>query len=94
MAATVRKFVWYDVMTTDTQAAENFYRRRDRNGTSKDSGMPDQFYKLLLVGETMVGGIDADPEDACKAGVGPAWMGYIGVDDVDAYADRVAEGGR
>ena len=29
------------------------------------------------------------PEDAAKAGVRPAWMGYIGVDDVDVYAKRV-----
>jgi|SRR3954468_727476 len=92
MSNKVRKFVWYDVMTTDTAAAQDFYRRVI-GWNIKDSGMSDQCYSLLLVGETMVGGLMPIPEDARKAGVGPAWMGYIGVDDVDAYADRVTKAG-
>ena len=41
----------------------------------------------------MVGGLMPIPEDARKAGVGPTWMGYIGVNDVDAYAKRVKTAG-
>ena len=86
------KFVWYDVMTTDTKAAESFYR--DVIGwQAKDSGMPDSSYTLFSVGPTMVGGLMPIPEPARKAGVGPAWMGYIGVDDVDACAKRVIAAG-
>ena len=33
------------------------------------------------------------PEDAAKMGVRPAWMGYIAVDDVKAYADKVKAAG-
>ena len=29
------------------------------------------------------------PEDARKMGATPRWMGYVGVDDVDATADRI-----
>src|SRR5438067_5715503 len=92
MPTAVRKFVWYDVMTTDTKAAEDFYGRV-MGWDMKDSGMPDQYYTLLLVGQTMVGGLMPIPDDARKAGAGPAWMGYIGVDDVDNYADRVKKAG-
>ena len=41
----------------------------------------------------MVGGLMPIPDDARKSGAGPAWMGYIGVDDVDNYADRVKKAG-
>ena len=86
------KFVWYDVMTTDTKAAESFYTKVI-GWNAKDSGMPDQCYTLLSAGATMVAGLMPIPEDARKAGVGPAWMGYIGVDDVDAYAKLVKKAG-
>jgi predicted enzyme related to lactoylglutathione lyase len=86
------KFVWYDVMATDTKAAEKFYS--DVVGwDAKDSGMPDRSYTLFLCGPTMVGGLMPIPDDARKAGVGPAWMGYIGVDDVDVQAQRVTAAG-
>lgn len=86
------KFVWYDLMTTDTKAAEAFYRSVI-GWDAKDSGMPDQCYTLLLTGPTMVGGLMPIPDDARKAGVRPAWMGYIGVDNVDDNASRVKAAG-
>src|SRR6266705_3829054 len=86
------KFVWYDVMTTDTDAAQSFYHKVI-GWHATDSGMPDRSYTLLSMGSTMVGGLMPIPEDARKAGVRPAWMGYIGVDDVDAFAGRVKKAG-
>ena len=55
--------------------------------------MNAQRYTLLQAGETMVGGLMAIPEEAAKMGVRPAWMGYIAVDDVKAYADKVKAAG-
>src|SRR5260370_19900569 len=55
--------------------------------------MNTQAYTLLKAGETMVGGLMPIPEDAAKMGVRPAWMGYIAVDDVKAYADKVKAAG-
>ena len=86
------KFVWYDVMTTDTKAAEKFYTKVI-GWDAKDSGIPGASYTLLSAGATMVGGLMPIPEDARKAGVPPAWMGYIGVDDVDAFATKVKKAG-
>jgi predicted enzyme related to lactoylglutathione lyase len=85
-------FVWYDVMTSNTKAAESFYHEVI-GWDAKDSGMADVSYTLLSMGPAMVGGLMPIPDDARKAGVGPTWMGYIGVDDVDAYAKRVKMAG-
>jgi len=92
MPKTSGKFVWYDVMTTDTKAAETFYRGAI-GWDAKDSGMTDRTYTLLSAGPAMIGGLMPIPEDAREAGVKPAWMGYIGVDDVDAYAGSVKQAG-
>jgi len=88
MSKTHGTFVWYDVMTNDTKAANSFYSSVI-GWDAKDSGMTDRSYTLLSMGPTVVGGLMPIPEDAAKAGVRPAWMGYIGVDDVDVYAKRV-----
>ena len=55
--------------------------------------MPGLTYTILSAGETMVAGLMALPEDACAAGARPAWIGYVGADDVDAAADAVASAG-
>jgi hypothetical protein len=86
------KFVWYDLMTTDSKAAESFYRSVI-GWDAKDSGMTDRSYTLLSVGPTMVGGLMPIPDAARAHGARPVWTGYIGVDDVDAYAARVKSAG-
>jgi predicted enzyme related to lactoylglutathione lyase len=86
------QFFWYDLMTTDPKAAENFYH--DVIGwNAKDSGSPDHAYTLLSKGPAMVGGLMPIPKEVRDAGVGPCWTGYIAVDDVDAYAARVKTAG-
>ena len=84
------KFVWYDAMTTDVAAAQEFYTKVV-GWSAMDSGMPDRTYILLSAGPAMVGGLMPIPPDA--KGMPPAWMGYIGVDDVDAMAVKVKAAG-
>src|ERR1700732_731566 len=88
MSKNVGKFVWYDVMTSDTKAAESFYRSVI-GWDAKDSGKTDRSYILFSAGPAMVGGLMPIPEEARAMGTRPRWTGYIGVDDVDAYAARV-----
>jgi len=79
-------------MTTDTKAAEKFYR--DVIGwDAKDAGSPDHTYTLLSKGADTVGGLMPIPKKACDSGASPCWTGYIAVDDVDAYADKVKVAG-
>jgi predicted enzyme related to lactoylglutathione lyase len=92
MSDNLGKFVWYDVMTTDCDAAGAFYRAVV-GWTITDSGMSDRTYRILSAGEVMIGGLMPLPEDARAQGARPGWMGYIAVDDVDAYAARVTKAG-
>lgn len=85
-------FVWYELMTSDAPAAEAFYRSVC-GWTTADAGMPGQPYTLLSAGPTMVGGLMAIPDDARAMGARPGWVGYVGVDDVDAFAARVQAAG-
>jgi predicted enzyme related to lactoylglutathione lyase len=92
MSNSQRTFVWHELMTTDADAAEAFYR--DVVGwRTQESGMPGIRYTILSVGEAGVGGIMTLPADACAAGARPGWIGYVGVDDVDASAQRVKGAG-
>jgi predicted enzyme related to lactoylglutathione lyase len=78
--------VWYELMTPDQDAAEAFYA--DVVGWSMaDAGMPGMRYTLFSAGEHRLGGIMAEPDSPAL------WFGYVGVDDVDAYARRVIAGG-
>lgn len=86
------KFVWYELMTSDKAAAEAFYRKVV-GWTITDSGMPGFDYAIVNAGERPVGGVMTLPKEASDAGGRPGWMGYIGVDDVDAKADAVAKAG-
>lgn len=92
MSARLCKFVWYDVMTSDVQGATAFYTKVI-GWDAKDAGMPDRSYTLLSVGPTMVGGIMPMPPESAAMGARPCWTGYIGVDDVDAYTQRVQAAG-
>ena len=92
MSITQGKFVWYDLMTSDCKAAESFYRSVI-GWDAKSAGMIDRSYTLFSRGPMMVCGLMPIPEDACKAGALPAWSGYIGVDDVDVYTERVTAAG-
>jgi predicted enzyme related to lactoylglutathione lyase len=92
MSNSQRSFVWHELMTTDADAAEAFYREVV-GWRTQDAGMPGMRYTILFVGEARVGGIMSLPPDACAAGARPGWIGYIGVDDVDAYAQRVKAAG-
>ena len=84
-------FCWYELMTTDRKAAAAFYESVV-GWRSQEAGsvMP---YTLLSVGGVQVAGMIELPEEACKAGARPSWIGYIAVDNVDTYAKRVTEAG-
>jgi len=82
-------FVWYELMTTDMAAAATFYANVVGWG-AQDASTPDLAYTLFTAGSISVGGLMGLPEDARKMGATPRWMGYVGVNDVDAAADRIS----
>jgi predicted enzyme related to lactoylglutathione lyase len=85
-------FFWYDVMTANTKAAQEFYREVIGWDT-QDSGVPGAEYTLFTAKGQSVAGLMRLPEDQ-GMNARPCWTGYIAVDDVDAAAARLArEGG-
>lgn len=85
-------FVWYELMTSDAKAAEGFYRKVV-GWKAQDSGQTGMDYTLLLAGDVPIAGLMALPKEACDAGAKPGWSGYVGVDDVDAYVERITKAG-
>jgi predicted enzyme related to lactoylglutathione lyase len=81
-------FAWYELITTDVAAARDFYTKLMGWGAQDLSG-PGGAYVLLTVGPTPVCALVALPEGERDTGAKPCWIGYVGVDDVDAAADRV-----
>jgi predicted enzyme related to lactoylglutathione lyase len=50
-------------------------------------------YTRMMVGQTPVAGVMTLPAEAAAAGAPPRWIGYVGVDDVDAMLVRLAQAG-
>ena len=88
MADSHGRFVWYELMTTDMDAAKAFYTKVVGWGT-EDASMPGMAYTLFTVAGASVSGLMGLPEDAKKIGEKPSWIGYVAVEDVDATADRI-----
>jgi uncharacterized protein len=89
-------FIWYELLTTDADAAAEFYGKVV-GWTSAASGQPGMDYRFFSSGDGSdpvdgVGGYMAiTPEMAAHCA--PAWVGYIAVDDVDASADSITQAG-
>jgi uncharacterized protein len=93
MPAPRGKFIWYDVMTSDTKAAAAFYTGVI-GWEAQEHAMPDNgSYTVFRKGQRMVAGLMALPGELCAEGVRPCWSGYIASDDVDADAARVLTAG-
>jgi len=73
------RFVWHELMTTDTDAASDFYSHVVPWKT-QDSGMPS--YTLWMSGKSQAGGLMALPPE--QGSTPPHWIIYIGSPDVDA----------
>jgi len=85
-------FVWYELLTTDTSAARAFYSDIFGWHVQDVGGTPDH-YHVFSVGAAPVAGLMLLPEEALAMGARPGWMGYIGVDNVDAAVFRVTQAG-
>jgi hypothetical protein len=82
-------FVWYELITPDPDAAEAFYGPMLGWSFTK-TAHPGRDYRYFAVGDAGVGGIMQTPSEAPMP---PAWLGYVGVDDVDKMVESVEQGG-
>ena len=88
------KFFWYELMTTDVEAAKSFYAHvvgwTDTKWGEVTEGSP---YVIMNAGERGVGGIMQLPEAVKQMGGGPTWIGYVHVADTDAKTAQIRAAG-
>ena len=82
-------FIWYELMTTDVEAARTFYSNVV-GWQTRDSGMPGMRYELFGMDGKDVGGMMSMPDPAEHKAM---WMAHIYTPDVDAAAAAVTERG-
>jgi predicted enzyme related to lactoylglutathione lyase len=89
---TTGQFTWYELVTGDAAAASAFYEKvigwTSAVMGQSGAGTP---YTVFSTSEGGVAGLLETPPEA--QGAPPAWMGYVSVDDVDAYAKKFAAAG-
>lgn len=90
MAACHGHFAWYELATVDVAAAKAFYTRVMGWG-AQDAPASGRPYTLLTARGVPVSGLMGLPEDAIRSGAKPSWVGYVGVNDVDAAAERIRQ---
>jgi len=79
-------FSWSELMTSDPQAATEFYGGLF-GWTVQAMDMGSGPYHVVKAGDTSVGGIMGMPPNV-PAGTPPHWGCYVTVDDVDASAKK------
>ena len=85
-------FIWYELMTTDADAARDFYGAVvgwDIEGQA--SGPAD--YRMISSATGPVAGLLPLTAAMTAEGARPGWFGYVNVDDVDAMAESIESGG-
>jgi uncharacterized protein len=88
-------FIWYELLTTDADAAQRFYG--DVVGWTVTPGaQPEMDYRMIAApdGEGVGGMLQLT--DAMRAGgARPVWLGYLSVPDTDATVKQIeAQGGK
>jgi uncharacterized protein len=86
-------FVWHELRTTDAKGAADFYTHVigwQTTNSGDPGGVP---YTLFSVGGLSTAGMMQLTPEMQDGGMRPAWVGFIGVDDVDAYAKRLEQAG-
>jgi predicted enzyme related to lactoylglutathione lyase len=85
-------FIWYELITPDPDGAKAFYDAvAGWDIEPQPSGEMD--YRMIRVDGGNAGGVMRLTEDMAAHGARPTWLGYVGVDDVDAAAASVEKDG-
>ncbi len=86
------EFIWYELMTSDADSAAGFYGNvvgwRTRDAESGPGS-----YRIFSSPHGEVGGLFILAGEAAASGMRPAWVGYLGVDDVDASVAQILAAG-
>ena len=89
-------FIWYELLTSDHAKAKAFYDPVAGWDIEPQPSAPGGMdYRMIRTGSGNTGGVMQLTDEMRGHGARPTWLGYIGVDDVDAtVASAEAAGGR
>ena len=88
-------WIWYELMTADADGSKAFYDGVVGWNIQTTHGEDTGYGFINTAGGGMVGGVLHLTAEMTQHGARPCWIGYIGVDDVDASAAAVeAAGGK
>ncbi|WP_326523751.1 VOC family protein [Sphingomonas sp.] len=86
--------IWYELLTADPTASKAFYDDVIGWAISDRSDQPGMDYRMIAVSPgDFVGGMMPLTSEMQAGGAKPGWLFYIGVDDVDATAERLKAAG-
>jgi len=80
------RFVWEDLMTTDTKAAAAFYNKVAALKTAPAPSDPS--YTTFMAGGAGMGGLMRMADEAKAMGAPPNWLSYVGTESVDNTLHR------
>jgi len=81
-------FIWYELMTNDAEAAQDFYSAV-LGWTFNSAGPGDKDYRQFAINGEHVGGLLPLTSEMLQGGAQPSWLGYINVEDVDKMAQAI-----
>jgi predicted enzyme related to lactoylglutathione lyase len=88
-------FIWYELMTADPAKAKAFYDHVIGWTIDAQPAPGGMDYRMIGAPGGFAGGVLGLSEDMISGGAKPTWLGYFGVDDVDAsVAAIIADGGQ
>jgi predicted enzyme related to lactoylglutathione lyase len=95
MSDTKPEFIWYELMTSDQDAAIAFYKAVvGWNAADQMTAEVGGFrYTILSAGDRGMGGVMQLTDQMRAGGARPGWVGYVGVPDTDAAAARIVDAG-
>ena len=82
--------LWYDLVTTDTDAAKAFYGSVAGWTMTPFEGSPEP-YDMFTAATGPIGGLVKMPTEVQSQGVPPHWLAYFATPDVDATCARATE---
>ncbi len=85
-------FVWYELMSSDADGAQEFYSGL-LGWSFKKADMGGADYRTIFAGDYDIGGLLQLTPEMVEHGAQPCWVGYVRVDDVPAALAKAGGAG-
>jgi predicted enzyme related to lactoylglutathione lyase len=86
-------FIWYELMTTDPEAAKSFYEEVVGWSIGEPMIGPVEYRMIARSDGGNAGGLLRLTDDMARHGAKPIWLGYLNVADVDEAVASIEDAG-